>query len=262
MRNLRLALLSGKLSFRSLFSWNTPSLFISVLIVTPILQLAFFAFLGNAFKYENFIFFVIGTSILGATSSSVAGLVGVIAEERRFGTLKYLMLSPASRIAVFIGRMAPGILFAVFVSIMTSTFGFLVASVKLDSVTVFSYLLIIVAASFSGACLGLMLSASGLIFRDIYQISNSAQLILLVASGASINIHDLPDWIQEVSKFLPLTHAISAGRNLVELNLITRFYWHSLFSEILIGFCFLGLALGAMIYFENRSRMSATIDLY
>lgn len=262
MRNLRLTLLAGRLSFRALFSWNTPSLFFSVLVITPILQMLFFVLLGSSLDYKNGMFFVIGASLQGATSASVAGLVGVIAEERRFGTLTFLMLSPASRIAVFVGKLLPGLGFAAGVSIFTSTLGFLVAGWPMDLTKSLEYFLVILAASFSGAALGLMLSAFGLIYRDIFQIASAMQFVLLLVTGATVDSVDLPRWVQIIGQGMPLTHAIEAARGLANNATGTHRYLVLMLSEILVGLFWLFVALCLMKLLEVMAKRDATIELY
>ena len=48
MSALRVALIGGLLSFRGLFNWLHPALFVPTLIVPPLFQVLFFAYLGRA----------------------------------------------------------------------------------------------------------------------------------------------------------------------------------------------------------------------
>ena len=47
MTALRVALIGGLLSFRGLFSWLHPALFVPTMIVPPLFQVLFFAYLGG-----------------------------------------------------------------------------------------------------------------------------------------------------------------------------------------------------------------------
>lgn len=224
--------------------------------------MAFFSILGASLDYKNNTFFIVGTSLLGATAASVAGLVGVIAEERRFGTLTFLLLSPASRIAVFVGRLLPGVVIAMGVSVFTSALGFLVVGWPFNLTKSFGYLLVIFVASLAGASLGLALSAFGLVYRDIYQISSAAQLMLLVITGATVDSVDLPQWIRFLAQGSPLTHAIQAAHGLVNDALSAHAYWILIASEVLVGFAWLLMALVLMKILEVKARQAATVELY
>ncbi|MDP3173421.1 MAG: ABC transporter permease, partial [Phenylobacterium sp.] len=182
--------------------------------------------------------------------------------ERRFGTLTFLLLSPASRIAVFVGRLLPGVAIASGVSVFTSILGFLVVGWPLNLVESFGYLLLIFVASLAGAALGLVLSAFGLIYRDIYQISSAAQLVLLVITGATVASSDLPQWVRTLAQGSPLTHAIQAARELVSDALSVSDYWVLIASETLVAIFWLLVALLLMKSLEIRARQKATVELY
>lgn len=224
--------------------------------------MVFFSLLGASLDYKNSTFFIIGTSLQGATSASVAGLVGVIAEERRFGTLTFLILSPASRIAVFVGRLLPGVAIAMGVSVFTSTLGFLIVGWPLNLAKSLGYLLIIFVASLAGATLGLTLSAFGLIYRDIFQISSAVQLVLLVITGATVDFVDLPQWVRVLAQGTPLTHAVQAAHGLVDSTLSAPDYWILIASETLVAMVWLLAALVLMRVLEVKAKQAATVELY
>ncbi|MFE7709278.1 hypothetical protein ACFU6I_26540 [Streptomyces sp. NPDC057486] len=47
VRTLRLVVVGGAISYRALFNWTTPPMFIGTLLVGPLLQLLFFVFIGR-----------------------------------------------------------------------------------------------------------------------------------------------------------------------------------------------------------------------
>jgi len=262
MKALRLVYLSGVLGFRALFSWNTPALFFTVLIVTPLLQISFFVLLGGALGYQDPLFFILGSSLQGATAASVSGLVGVIAEERGFGTLAHILVSPASRVAVFVGRLLPGVAIAIGVTAFTSLVGFLIVGVELSVAQMGAYFVSIVAASFAGSALGLTLSSFGLIYRDIFQISSAAQIVLLIATGATVAVVDLPLWVQFVGQGLPLTHAIEAARGVIAQSLTPSEFWSLIGFEMAVGGAWLAVGLLFAKALERLSRTRGTVELY
>jgi len=126
----------------------------------------------------------------------------------------------------------------------------------------FGYLLLIFVASFAGAALGLVLSAFGLIYRDIYQISSAAQLVMLVITGATVALADLPQWVRVLAQGSPLTHAIQAARGLVSGALSASDYWSLIASETLVAMVWLLVALLLMKSLEIRAKQKATVELY
>ena len=63
MSATRVALVGGLISFRGLFGWLHPAIFVPTLIVPPLFQVLFFAYLGRAAELENDTFYVVGYSI-------------------------------------------------------------------------------------------------------------------------------------------------------------------------------------------------------
>ena len=80
---VRVALIGGLLSFRGLFNWLHPALFIPTLIVPPIFQMLFFAYLGRAAELESDTFYVVGNSIQLAALPGLFAMSQAIAGERR-----------------------------------------------------------------------------------------------------------------------------------------------------------------------------------
>ena len=121
MKALRVALVGGLLSFRGLFSWLHPALFIPTMIVPPLFQVLFFAYLGRAAELETDTFYVVGNSIQLAALPGLFAMSQAIAGERRAQTLPHLLVSPASRLAVFLGRGLPVMAIGVAVSLASFT---------------------------------------------------------------------------------------------------------------------------------------------
>jgi ABC-2 type transport system permease protein len=262
MRNfLRLVGTSALLGYRALFAWNTPGLFVTTLVLTPLLQVAFFVILGGSLHYHDPSFFVIGNSIQVASAAGISGLVSVVADERRFGTLSHILASPAPRVAVFLGRTLPGVVLGAAVSIFTSAVGFAFLGWPITGAALWVFLLAILAASFSSAAFGLFLSALGLVYRDIYQIASAAYLLLLIVSGANIAREDLPAWLRVIGDALPEAHSIAAARSLVAGS-ATSATWLDLGFELLVGVVWLALSLAGLRVLEVQAQRRSTLELY
>lgn len=255
------ALLSGVLGYRALFAWNTPGLFVASLVLAPILQLIFFLVLGSSLGYGNPSFFVVGNAMQASAAAGISGLVAVIADERRFGTLSYILGSPGSPIAVFIGRLIPGVVLGTFVSVLTG----LVGLVFIGSVPSTGQLLFFVTAavvsSLSCSALGLGLSALGLIHRDIYQVATAAYLAVLVFSGSNVAREDIPSAVRWIGELVPTTHAIDATRTVLA-GASARGAMASLLIELSVGIAWGAIALLGMRVLAYRARVTASLELY
>lgn len=261
MTFLRTAGISGLLGFRALFAWNTPGLFVTSLLLTPTLQIVFFVALGNALDYQDPAFFIVGNGIQVAATAGIAGMVSVIADERRFGTLALVLGSPGSRVAVFVGRMLPGVVCGFIVASLTSALGLVFVAKPLAPFQLLLYVLAILVASISCSGMGLALSACGLVYRDIFQIATAAYLLTMVVSGANIDRSSLPEWTRILGDALPSTHAIHAVRSMLSgAGLQTTVT--SLAFEGCVALVWIVGALVLMKAFERVAKRRAALDLY
>ena len=100
MRNLRVLTIGGYISYRALFGWRKPTMYVLTLLVPSLTQLFFFVYLGRAAHVENDAFFVAGNALVAAATPSLFGMSQAIAGERYTQTLSLLVVSPASRVAL------------------------------------------------------------------------------------------------------------------------------------------------------------------
>ena len=107
MRHLRVFAIGGYLSYRALFGWLSPGLFVIILLVPSVTQIFFFAYLGRSAGVENDTFYVVGNAVAAASIPGLFAMSHTITDERYTQTLSTLIVSPASRVALFLGRALP-----------------------------------------------------------------------------------------------------------------------------------------------------------
>ena len=72
--------------------------------------------------------------------------------------------------------------------------------------------------TFSTAVLGLLMGCVGLITRNVMLINNTIYFMLLLFSGANLDISTLPKWMQMISNFIPLTRGIALSQIIIEVG--------------------------------------------
>ena len=128
MTNVRIFFLGGLFSYRALFNWISPLLYVTTMLGSPLFQILFFAYLGRYAGLQDDTFFVVGNAIQVSAMAGIYGMTMTIANERQFGTLQPLLATPANRIALFLGRALP----VIFNGLIVSAFGFGVGLLLLD----------------------------------------------------------------------------------------------------------------------------------
>ena len=258
--HVRVLLLSATLGYRALFAWNTPALFVSSLVVTPALQIVFFVLMGQALGYGDPSFFILGNAVQVAAAAGVSGLVSVIADERRFGTLTLLLASPGSRTTVLLGRMLPGVAIGAVISLVSTAVGVVTAPWDVTPGALGVIVLAVLASAVSSAALGLVLSALGLVYRDVFQLAGAAYLLTLLVSGANVDRQDLPGCLQVLGGFLPQTNAIAAIRAVAAGSVSASLPW--VVMELCVGVAWATVALVGMRVLEQTARRRSTVALW
>jgi hypothetical protein len=121
--SVRLFFVGGITSYRALFAWMSPWIFIPSFIVTPLFQILFFAYAGRAAGVADDRFFLIGNAVQFASIPCLFAMGNAIANERREQTLGLILVTPARRIPLFLGRALPVIVNGFLVTVVAFVLG-------------------------------------------------------------------------------------------------------------------------------------------
>ena len=121
--SLRVFFVGGLTSYRALFSFLSPWIFIPSLLVAPIFQILLFAYIGRAAGVESDEFYVIGNALQYASIPCLFAMTQTIAGERYQQTLGFILVSPARRLPLFLGRALPVIVNGFVVSVFALVVG-------------------------------------------------------------------------------------------------------------------------------------------
>jgi len=204
------------LSFMALFGWLRPATYIASKIVSPLMQMFFFTFLGTfATGPENAHFYVIGNAVQIAALSGIYGVTMSIGGERWAGTLVYLFGTPANRMMMFFGRAFMHIIDGALGVVIAFTWGVLLLGLDLSQTNLPALGLTIIITTISTSGLGLLMGCLSLITANVGFVNNMVYYLLLIFSGANIDINILPAWMQATSSVLPVTRGIASARALI-----------------------------------------------
>lgn len=255
----RLVGVGGVIAYRALFNWTTPGMFIGTLLVGPLFQLLFFAYLGRQLQIADDRFYIVGNAVLAAALACVFGGTMAVANERRFGTLGHVLISPRSRTALFLGRVLPYAGNGLLIAVSTLTGGALLLGLRIPLSALPGLALALTAGSLACGFFGLTLGALGLRFRDVWLVSNVSVALLLLLTGVNIPAARLPGWMQAVGQALPITHAAEAARRITAGQPLSNAA-PALLTELGIALGYAVLAAVLLKVFEAESRRHASLD--
>jgi ABC-2 type transport system permease protein len=260
MTSLRVFFLGGLISYRALFSWMTPSIFFLILVVQPVFQILLFAYIGRAASLRSDEFYVVGNAMQYAAVPCLFAMTQTIAGERYQQTLGYILISPAGRLPLFLGRALPVILNGFFTAAFSLLVGGLMLGVTFPTSVFAPLALVVLVSTLSCTGLGLINAGLGLRIRETSVLSNLLVGILLIFCGANVPVASLPDWMAHISAWLPLTHAIEAARAVADGSSISAVQG-LLGRELGIGVLYAVAGLAIIRFFETQSRRHASLGI-
>lgn len=259
MTAARIFAVGGLMSYRALFYWLTPMIYIPSLVVAPIFQILLMAYIGRSAGLASDEFYVVGNAIQYAAVPCLFAMMQLVGGEKYQNTLGAILVSPARRLPLFFGRAVPVVVNSAFVSAFSLLMGSLLLDVAIPAGAVPALALVIFVAAFACTGLGMINAALALRIRESAVLSNVLFGFLLIFTGANVPLSDLPGWMRGVSDYLPFTHSIAAARQLVAgesaasvLDLVG--------AEVVIGVAYGIVGYLLLRFFENQGRRHATLE--
>ncbi|MEU0554705.1 ABC transporter permease [Dactylosporangium sp. NPDC006015] len=260
MSALRLFFLGGLTSYRALFSWLSPWILIPTFVVGPIAQILFFAYVGRTAGVGDDAYYVIGNAVQNAAIPCIFAMSITVGDERRQGTLGLLLVSPARRIPLFLGRALPVVVNGLAVALVALLAGSLLLDVPIRASSLLPLTGVVAVSAFACTGLGLANAALSLRVREVAVLSNLVVGVLLVFAGVNVPLSELPDWMAAVAGWLPLTHGIAAARE-VAAGAGLASVRDDVLAEAGLGVLYVVVGLALLAWFERESRRKATLDV-
>ena len=259
MTSLRVLAIGGLTSYRALFNFLTPWIFVPTLLVAPIFQILLFAYIGRSAGVQDDEFYVVGNALQYASIPCIFAMTQMISGERYQQTLGYILLTPAKRLPLYLGRALPVILNGWLVSAFAFVVGGAILEVDVPAGAFGPIVLVTAVAAFSCTGLGLLTAGIGLVVRETAVLSNIVFGLLLIFTGANVARDDLPRWMELAGEGMPFTNAIEAARRLADgasLDSVAGLVG----AELLIGAAYTVVGFALLRVLEEQSRRYATLE--
>jgi ABC-2 type transport system permease protein len=257
---VRVLVFGGAYGYRALFAWANPLVYVPILLVQPIFQILFFAYIGRAAHLRDDTFFLVGNGIQWIMAPTMFGMLFMLDGERWTQTLGAVLATPANRIALFLGRSLPVMLNGLIVGAWGLVSGSLVLHVHSTADAAGPLAITIAVAVFSCAGCGFVIGSLSLRFRNGIILANVISAFLLLCTGANIPTGSLPPVLREIGYGLPLTRAIHAARELTSGASLAHVA-PLLAGEAAVGAVYATVGFLLLRYFEGLSRRQAAFDV-
>jgi ABC-2 type transport system permease protein len=256
---VRIFFVGGVTSFRALFYWLTPWIYIPTMMIAPLFQILLFAYIGRSAHLRSDEFYLIGNALQYASIPCLFAMAQSVGGERYQETLGAILVSPAARIPLFFGRSLPVVLNGALVAAFSLAAGSLILSVHLPASSLAPLALVVLVAAFSCTGLGLTNAGVSLRIRENAVLSNAIFGFLLIFTGANVPLDALPGWMSTAAQGMPFTHAIAAARKLAAGSSLGD-VGGLVGAEVLVGVVYGVLGYGLLRWFEELGRRHASLE--
>ncbi len=183
--------------------------------------------------------------------SVMTGLPGAISQEKEVGTMDGMMVAPINRLSIILGKTlaqtARGLLQGVVLMVLAiALFG---VTIQGNILLVFGLLLLGV---FSFVGLGIVLTSFSSDQQTATMVMTTLMFPMMFLSGVFFPIQQMPWYMQDISKVLPLTYATDALRKVMVLGAAIPDITTEL--TILIGFGIVMTAIAVPVFRRAMTR--------
>ena len=221
----------------------------------PIIFLLLFTQLFNKFGVllgGNYTVFATAGILLQNSFSSAFQSGTAVVDDIKSGFLTKVLATPASRTSILLGRLLSDAfrVFAQTLIILVLAYGLGV----FPATGILGYILILITVAFFGLAWSGISLALGLRTKSaetVFGIAGTLTFPLLFMSTALVKQSLMPDWMQTVSAYNPISFAVNAIRDLI----VTGYVWGSFSAAYGVISLIAILTLGATFY-EFRKLVS------
>ncbi|MDG6985230.1 MAG: ABC transporter permease [Nitrososphaerota archaeon] len=248
---------------KGLIIWDSWDMWVMQIFITPIAQIGFFAFLSVYLKYPSSVtqFIVIGNALQSMSFSAVFAVANITSQDKWQGTLPSTLVTPANRMALFIGRAWFQVLLSALIAAAGLLYAGTVFGVSFAQADFAGVALVVILTSVAMISFGLLISAVGLYMRTALIVANIFLFVTLLLSGVNFPVSELPVWLQPVAWVIPLTYGTEAVRMAISgaslQALLPVLGW-----EALDGLVVLIVGFSLFSAFESLSRKTGRFEEY
>lgn len=248
---------------KGLIIWDSWEMWFMQIVITPIAQISFFALLSVYLKYPPTVtqYIVVGNALQSMSFSAVFAVANITSQDKWQGTLPSTLVTPANRVALFIGRAAFQVLLSALIAAAGLVYAATIFGVSFATADFVGIAIVVFLTSVAMIGFGLLISSVGLYMRTALIVANIFLFVTLLLSGVNFPVSSLPGWLQPVSWTIPLTYGTEALRSAIAgaplSALLPGLGWEALDG---LGIMAVGFAL--FTGFENLSRRTGRFEEY
>ena len=214
---------------------------------------------GFDVKYLT-IYLIIGTLVWRYLSNIFMLTSEVIAWERWEGTIEYTLMAPVQRWVHLVGQTAYSLIYSLITTLLIGITMALFFELDLSNSNLLGAAAVILAGSMSLIAIGIVASILPLLYPERgAQMTNVVQSSFLLISGVYYPISVLPDWMEAIAKFSPVTYVLDGTRAAILDGVAIADLLQYIIPLLLLGVATLPVGLRAFKTAENYAKRTGKL---
>jgi ABC-2 type transport system permease protein len=189
-------------------------------------------------------FLLVGALIWSYLSMIFDVLSETVQWERWEGTIEYTFMSPTSRVTHLLGMGVYAVVYGIARTAVVLGVAMLVFDLDLSQANYWAALVVLAVCSISLVGFGVVAAVMPLLSPEKgQQVTYIVSALLLLVSGVYYPVKVLPDWMQVIAQYSPVTYALEGSRAALQDGVGLSQLWSSIWPLLVMGAVFVPMGL-------------------
>ena len=209
-----------------------------------------------------FAFVLIGIAFSNYLTVAIRGLAQSIRQAQMMGTLEALLVTQTEIPTIILGSSLYKYIFTSIQVIVYLMLGTIVFGVNFSQANYFGALLILILTVTSFNCIGIISASFIMIFKKGDPITWLFTSISWLLGGVYYPIQVLPDWLEKLSYFLPITYSLEGMRLALLQGYELKTLLPNIFALLIFSVLLLPLSLLIFKYAVKKTKINGSLAQY
>ena len=189
-------------------------------------------------------FLLVGALIWSYLSMIFDVLSETVQWERWEGTIEYTFMSPTSRVTHLLGMGVYAVVYGIARTAVVLGVAMLAFDLDLSQANYWAALVVLAVCSISLVGFGVVAAVMPLLSPEKgQQVTYIVSALLLLVSGVYYPVKVLPDWMQTIAQYSPVTYALEGSRAALQDGVSLSQLWGSIWPLLVMGAIFVPMGL-------------------
>jgi ABC-2 type transport system permease protein len=189
-------------------------------------------------------FLLVGALIWSYLSMIFDVLSETVQWERWEGTIEYTFMSPTSRVTHLLGMGVYAVVYGIARTAVVLGVAMLAFDLDLSQANYWAALVVLAVCSISLVGFGVVAAVMPLLSPEKgQQVTYIVSALLLLVSGVYYPVKVLPEWMQVIAQYSPVTYALEGSRAALQDGVGLSHLWGSIWPLLIMGAVFVPMGL-------------------